>query len=102
MSGGSSTAARAASASSAGSQRQQLQRLSSSTAAAAAAATDIDNNVKMKALFKSKPKTPADLVRQTRDLLMYADRTSDTRETKREEKVDCCFIDLCHFLTVSV
>lgn len=100
MSGGSSTAARAASASSAGSQRQQLQRLSSSTAAAAA--TDIDNNVKMKALFKSKPKTPADLVRQTRDLLMYADRTSDTRETKREEKVDCCFIDLCHFLTVSV
>lgn len=42
---------------------------------------------KMKGLFKSKPKTPVELVRQTRDLLMYAQRNSDTRESKREEKV---------------
>lgn len=69
---------------SAGSQRQ-LKRLSSS--AAAAVVSDGDN-AKMKALFKSKPKTPADLVRQTRDLLMYADRTSDIRDSKREEKVE--------------
>ena len=41
----------------------------------------------MKSLFKSKPKTPVDLVRQTRDLLIYADRGSDSRESKREEKV---------------
>ncbi|XP_027184561.1 putative MO25-like protein At5g47540 [Coffea eugenioides] len=42
----------------------------------------------MKGLFKSKPKTPADLVRQTRDLLIYVDRGPDaTRETKREEKM---------------
>lgn len=44
----------------------------------------------MKGLFKSKPRTPADLVRQTRDLLLYADRSTslpDLRESKREEKV---------------
>ncbi|KAK4369704.1 hypothetical protein RND71_009179 [Anisodus tanguticus] len=41
----------------------------------------------MKGLFKSKPKTPVDLVRQTRDLLMYVERVLDTRETKREEKM---------------
>ena len=46
----------------------------------------------MKGLFKSKPKTPADLVRQTRDLLIYVDRGPDaTRETKREEKVKLPF-----------
>ncbi|KAJ8566083.1 hypothetical protein K7X08_030560 [Anisodus acutangulus] len=39
-------------------------------------------------LFKSKPKTPIELVRQTRDLLIYAQRNnSDTRESKREEKM---------------
>ncbi|CAL5408215.1 unnamed protein product [Camellia sinensis] len=42
---------------------------------------------KMKGLFKSKPKTPVDLVRQTRDLLIYADLNSDSRESKREEKM---------------
>ncbi|KAF5943556.1 hypothetical protein HYC85_017633 [Camellia sinensis] len=42
---------------------------------------------KMKGLFKSKPKTPVDLVRQTRDILIYADLNSDSRESKREEKV---------------
>jgi hypothetical protein len=42
----------------------------------------------MKGLFKSKPRTPADVVRQTRDLLLYVQRgASDTRESKREEKV---------------
>lgn len=42
---------------------------------------------KMKGLFKSKPKTPADLVRQTRDLLIIADRNPNNRDTKREDKV---------------
>ncbi|CAI9756663.1 unnamed protein product [Fraxinus pennsylvanica] len=41
----------------------------------------------MKALFKPKPKTPTDLVRQTRDLLILADRGTDTKESKREEKM---------------
>ncbi|KAF7150244.1 hypothetical protein RHSIM_Rhsim02G0103000 [Rhododendron simsii] len=42
----------------------------------------------MKSLFKSKPKTPVDLVRQTRELLVYADLNApDTREIKREEKM---------------
>lgn len=42
----------------------------------------------MKGLFKSKPKTPVDIVRQTRDLLIYVDRSnSEIRESKREEKV---------------
>ncbi|KAL6968988.1 hypothetical protein U1Q18_046234 [Sarracenia purpurea var. burkii] len=41
----------------------------------------------MKGLFKSKPRTPAELVRQVRDLLIYADRNTEPRETKRQEKV---------------
>ncbi|KAL6207225.1 hypothetical protein ACLB2K_024469 [Fragaria x ananassa] len=42
---------------------------------------------RMKGLFKSKPRTPADVVRQTRDLLIYAQRGgTDSRESKREEK----------------
>lgn len=43
----------------------------------------------MKSLFKTKPRTPPDVVRQTRDLLLYAQRSSssDSRESKREEKV---------------
>ncbi|RVW33600.1 putative MO25-like protein [Vitis vinifera] len=41
----------------------------------------------MKGLFKSKPRTPVEVVRQTRDLLIYANRSSDTRESKREEKM---------------
>lgn len=52
---------------------------------------------KMKGLFKSKPRTPADLVRQTRDLLLYADRSNslpDLRESKREEKVFFPFLPL--------
>ncbi|KAM1108733.1 hypothetical protein ACFX13_005439 [Malus domestica] len=45
------------------------------------------NSNKMKGLFKSKPRTPADIVRQTRDLLVYAQRAPDSRESKREEKM---------------
>ncbi|KAL6567545.1 hypothetical protein OROGR_001213 [Orobanche gracilis] len=48
------------------------------------------DNAKMKALFKSKPNTntPADLVRQTRDLLIFASGGgSDTKESKRDEKM---------------
>ncbi|WMV31453.1 hypothetical protein MTR67_024838 [Solanum verrucosum] len=66
-------------------------------AAAAAAALSLPENrigagdtgrVKMKGLlFKSKPKTPVELVRQTRDLLIYTQRNSDIRESKREEKM---------------
>jgi len=41
----------------------------------------------MKGLFKSKPKTPADLVRQTRDLLIYADNNPAARDSKREDKM---------------
>ncbi|XP_071723854.1 putative MO25-like protein At5g47540 [Rutidosis leptorrhynchoides] len=42
----------------------------------------------MRVLFKSKPKTPVDIVRQTRDLLAFADSPPvDTRESKREEKM---------------
>ncbi|XP_072990395.1 putative MO25-like protein At5g47540 isoform X1 [Typha latifolia] len=41
----------------------------------------------MKGLFKSKPKTPAEVVRQTRELLVYVDISSKSREPKREEKM---------------
>ncbi|PIA58121.1 hypothetical protein AQUCO_00500216v1 [Aquilegia coerulea] len=46
----------------------------------------------MKSLFKSKPKTPAEIVRLTREILIYLDSNSTSREaaaskTKREEKM---------------
>ncbi|KAH9793587.1 putative MO25-like protein [Citrus sinensis] len=41
----------------------------------------------MKGLFKPKPKTPVELVKLTRELLLYANRTAETREKKREEKM---------------
>ncbi|KAH9745146.1 putative MO25-like protein [Citrus sinensis] len=41
----------------------------------------------MKGLFKPKPKTPVELVKLTRELLLYANRTTETREKKREEKM---------------
>ncbi|KAI9124244.1 hypothetical protein K1719_005544 [Acacia pycnantha] len=41
----------------------------------------------MKSLFKSKPRTPADIVRHTRDLLLFVDRNNEPRESKREEKM---------------
>ncbi|KAL0644955.1 hypothetical protein Bca4012_043246 [Brassica carinata] len=41
-------------------------------------------------LFKSKPRTPVDLVRQTRDLLLYADRSNSSSlpDSKRHEKME--------------
>ncbi|XP_068634115.1 putative MO25-like protein At5g47540 [Aristolochia californica] len=41
----------------------------------------------MKGLFKSKPKTPAEVVRQTRDLLAVIDLNLYPREGKKEEKM---------------
>ncbi|XP_072990717.1 putative MO25-like protein At5g47540 isoform X2 [Typha latifolia] len=41
----------------------------------------------MKGLFKSKPRTPADVVRQTRELLIYVDLHYNSRDPKREEKM---------------
>ncbi|KAK6774886.1 hypothetical protein RDI58_025887 [Solanum bulbocastanum] len=72
-----------------------VQRLSSPIQAVTAAAASsfrensfgAGDSTKMKGLFKSKPKTPVDLVRQTRELLMYVERVNDTREGKREEKM---------------
>uniref|UniRef100_A0A0C9S729 TSA: Wollemia nobilis Ref_Wollemi_Transcript_9849_1799 transcribed RNA sequence n=1 Tax=Wollemia nobilis TaxID=56998 RepID=A0A0C9S729_9CONI len=40
----------------------------------------------MKGLFKSKPRTPADVVKQVRDLLVYTD-SAIPREPRREEKM---------------
>lgn len=72
-----------------------VQRLSSPIQAVTAAAassfrensSSAGDGAKMKGLFKSKPKTPADVVRQTRELLMYVERVNDTREGKRDEKM---------------
>lgn len=57
------------------------------TASAAAAAAD--DAAKMKGLFKSKPRTPVDVVRQTRENLVHLDLNSGSRsgDAKREEKV---------------
>ncbi|KDP29887.1 hypothetical protein JCGZ_18456 [Jatropha curcas] len=41
----------------------------------------------MKGLFKSKPRTPVELVQQTRELLNFAHLNKETRERKREEKM---------------
>lgn len=43
----------------------------------------------MKSFFRTKPKTPAELVRQTRDLLIFADRAAalDIKDVKRDEKM---------------
>ncbi|XP_061960685.1 putative MO25-like protein At5g47540 [Populus nigra] len=41
----------------------------------------------MKGLFKPKPRTPMELVLQTRDLLIFLDQNTETRERKREEKM---------------
>ncbi|KAL5097494.1 hypothetical protein RYX36_001821 [Vicia faba] len=40
----------------------------------------------MKGLFKPKPRTPIDIVRQTTDLLLFFDRSNEIRDSKREEK----------------
>jgi hypothetical protein len=55
----------------------------------------------MKGLFKSKPRTPADVVRQTRELLIFIDLNSNISGIKREEKVKknyLCFFFFEHFL----
>ncbi|KAK1268492.1 putative MO25-like protein [Acorus gramineus] len=41
----------------------------------------------MKGLFKSKPKTPTELVRATRELLVYVDLHWNSHEPKRAEKM---------------
>ncbi|CAA6662906.1 unnamed protein product [Spirodela intermedia] len=41
----------------------------------------------MKGLFKPKPRSPADLVRQTRELLIYVDVNWNSRDAKREDKM---------------
>ncbi|KAL5794253.1 hypothetical protein ACOSP7_002847 [Xanthoceras sorbifolium] len=41
----------------------------------------------MKGLFKTKPKTPAELVILTRELLIYVEKNTEIRERKREEKM---------------
>ncbi|KAH6795881.1 Mo25 family protein [Perilla frutescens var. hirtella] len=43
----------------------------------------------MKGFFKAKPKTPTELVRHTRDLLIFADRSAapDIKDAKRDEKM---------------
>uniref|UniRef100_A0A5B7BGE9 MO25-like protein n=1 Tax=Davidia involucrata TaxID=16924 RepID=A0A5B7BGE9_DAVIN len=41
----------------------------------------------MKGLFKSKPRTPGDVVRQTRSLLIYLDSNADRGGSKRDEKM---------------
>ncbi|TKY57497.1 putative MO25 protein [Spatholobus suberectus] len=40
-----------------------------------------------KALFKPKPKTPVELVRHARELIIFLDSKACTRESKREEKL---------------
>ncbi|KHN46910.1 Putative MO25-like protein [Glycine soja] len=40
-----------------------------------------------KALFKPKPKTPVELVRHARELIIFLDSKTCTRESKREEKL---------------
>ncbi|XP_078436959.1 mo25 family protein [Wolffia australiana] len=41
----------------------------------------------MKGIFKQKPKSPAELVRQTRELFVYVDVPSNSRDPKREDKM---------------
>lgn len=41
----------------------------------------------MKGLFKSKPRSPAELVRHARELLIFVKENKEPREHKREEKV---------------
>ncbi|XP_061361166.1 putative MO25-like protein At5g47540 [Gastrolobium bilobum] len=40
-----------------------------------------------KGLFKPKPRTPVDLVRHARELLIFVDTKTEIRENKREEKL---------------
>ncbi|KAG8064950.1 hypothetical protein GUJ93_ZPchr0004g40297 [Zizania palustris] len=53
------------------------------------ASATTDDGAKMKGLFKSKPRTPTDVLRQTSELLIFLDLHSGSRggDAKREEKV---------------
>ncbi|XP_020571540.1 putative MO25-like protein At5g47540 [Phalaenopsis equestris] len=42
---------------------------------------------RLNGLFKSKPRTPAEIVRQTHDLLVDIDSNSSTSKSKQEEKI---------------
>lgn len=88
MSGGTQAEARKASAG----PKPVSRRLSSPIRALPLPESVSGGNGSGKALFKSKPRTPVDLVRQTRELLIYVERgsSSDVRESKREEKVRFC------------
>lgn len=48
----------------------------------------LERSDSMKGLFKSKPRTPADVVRQTRELLIFVDLNNNVSSTKRDEKVN--------------
>ncbi|MED6157107.1 hypothetical protein PIB30_020263 [Stylosanthes scabra] len=48
----------------------------------------------MKSLFKNKPRTPADVVRHTRELLRSLERAPDTRDPKRDDKMSELFRNL--------
>ncbi|KAG2302120.1 hypothetical protein Bca52824_030771 [Brassica carinata] len=81
-------AGRDASSAAAARRRLSSQHLSGSLTSSAAG----DPSDQSKGLFKSKPRTPVDLVRHTRDLLLYADRSNsslppDLRDSKRDEKM---------------
>ncbi|XAR55292.1 hypothetical protein NMG60_11035326 [Bertholletia excelsa] len=41
----------------------------------------------MKGIFRSKPRTPAEVVRQARELFVYVNRDTEPRESKRQEKL---------------
>eukprot|EP00250_Pteridium_aquilinum_P026418 c32979_g1_i1 orf=858-1880(-) len=41
----------------------------------------------MKGIFKTKPRTPSELIRNTRELLAYVDMPSASRDGKREDKM---------------
>ncbi|XP_050214026.1 putative MO25-like protein At5g47540 [Mercurialis annua] len=63
---------------------------SSSLSAMTAASLAHSKSERMKGLFKNKPRTPVDIVRQTRELLICVDRTtvsSEFRDVKRDEKM---------------
>lgn len=55
------------------------------------------NADKMKGIFKVKPRTPVDIVRQTRDILSYLNDGPNLQDTKHDEKVSSLLISICNF-----
>ena len=55
----------------------------------------------MKGLFKQKPRSPVEVVRQTREMLIYVDMHWNSRDPKREEKVIDFYL-LCIFVLLAV